>query len=112
MRGNAWLKMKLLAPYGGITRIRFKGSSENFRTSQHIGSPACRFENRTRGWEVNARIMINPASEQRAGGSALLFEVAPERNYPADLAGAACLMLVWKMASHFPSSIFQTVPAL
>jgi hypothetical protein len=26
MRGNAWLKIKLLAPYGGITRIRFKGS--------------------------------------------------------------------------------------
>ena len=46
MREKAWLKLKtaspvtdLLAPYGGITRIRFKGSSELLRTSQPVAPP-------------------------------------------------------------------------
>jgi hypothetical protein len=39
MRENAWLKIQLLAPYGGITRIRFKGSSDLSDLSA-IGSPA------------------------------------------------------------------------
>jgi hypothetical protein len=35
MRGNAWLKVRLLAPYGGITRVRFKGSVAAATLSAH-----------------------------------------------------------------------------
>jgi hypothetical protein len=44
-----------LASFGGITRIRFKGSSDFSRTSQPGGSPALSFsgENKTRLNEVN-----------------------------------------------------------
>ena len=51
MRGNAWLKFELLAPYGGITRIRFKGSSETFRTSQPLAPPLCLFRIEPEGWK-------------------------------------------------------------
>jgi hypothetical protein len=44
---------RLLAPFGGITRIKFKGSS-HYRTSQPLGSPALLFQNRTTPGEVNA----------------------------------------------------------
>ena len=50
MRDHAWPN-ELLAPYGGITRIRFKGSSDRSDLSA-IGSPAL-FQNRGRGGEVN-----------------------------------------------------------
>ena len=33
------MAIELLAPYGGITRIRFKGSSEFLRTSQPMAPP-------------------------------------------------------------------------
>jgi hypothetical protein len=40
MRGSAWqTDFKLFAPYGGITRFRFKGSSDLSDLSA-IGSPA------------------------------------------------------------------------
>ena len=51
---------KLLAPYGGITRIRFKGSSESFRTSQPLAPPLCRSQDRARAAEVNARKAARP----------------------------------------------------
>ena len=52
MAGN----LELLAPYGGITRVRFKGSSEYFSDLSAIGSPAITFtESYTSGrrFEVN-----------------------------------------------------------
>ena len=36
----------LLAPFGGITRIRFKGSPVNLPDSQPLGSPALLFQNK------------------------------------------------------------------
>lgn len=55
-------EFKLLAPYGGITRIRFKGSPIGNRRTElsAIGSPALSFQNRTRAGEVNARNAARP----------------------------------------------------
>jgi len=52
-RKNAWPN-ELLAPYGGITRIRFKGSARLREHSQPSGSPALfRFQNKTGSQQVN-----------------------------------------------------------
>src|SRR3954465_3828288 len=56
MRGNAWPKDQLLAPYGGITRIRFKGSSDRSDLSAN-GLPRFRKEHKTHEREVNAQLV-------------------------------------------------------
>jgi hypothetical protein len=44
---------ELRPSFGGITRIRFKGSSDFFfGPLSHYGSPALRFQNKTRVREV------------------------------------------------------------
>ena len=54
MRGNAWLKTSLFAPYDGITRIRFKGSSDLSDLSAN-GSPALA-KDKTEQPQVNAEL--------------------------------------------------------
>jgi hypothetical protein len=52
MREDAWpTRLELFAPYGGITRFRFKGSSDRSDLSA-IGSPALP-QNRSAWGEVN-----------------------------------------------------------
>ncbi len=50
----AEMPVRLGPPFGGITRIRFKGSPVNLPDSQPLGSPALLFQNRTTPGEVNA----------------------------------------------------------
>ncbi len=63
-------KLKLLAPYGGITRIRFKGSpmsaSPNRTLSQWL--PRNNYRNQTSGrwFEVNAAIPKSSAPKTNA----------------------------------------------
>jgi len=49
--------VRLAPPFGGITRIRFKGSPAPFQQSADLsaicGSPALRLQNKTRVREVN-----------------------------------------------------------
>ena len=59
MRGKRMAEIQLLAPYGGITRIRFKGSSETSRTLSAIGSPACCSEYDRERSEVNAAMRLD-----------------------------------------------------
>ena len=57
---------RTLAPFGGITRIRFKGSSD-FRTSQPLRLPRINYvQNRTTRGEVNAgRIVAGVCLKRR-----------------------------------------------
>ena len=101
----------LLAPFGGITRIRFKGSPANLPDSQPLGSPALLFQNRTTPGEVNATKNCSgvcPKHQILCNYGSLL--PAP-CSFPY-LSAAACFTLVWKMACHPPFAIFQTDPAL
>jgi hypothetical protein len=74
--GIAWLKSPVrhptLAPFGGITRIRFKGSSN--WTSQPLRLPRCVEENKGAPCKVNdeqlARSSLgHPANLQVIGGT-------------------------------------------
>jgi hypothetical protein len=55
-QSHAWLispvRHRTLASFGGITRIRFKGSPASHRTLSHCGSPALRLQNKTRKKDV------------------------------------------------------------
>src|SRR6266576_6160345 len=79
-----------LAPFGGITRIRFKGSPASHRTLSHRGSPAVVLlaQNRTRICEVNV-------SGPRKGGCRLPTRwgqrVPPDGDADASLSGGRCL---------------------
>ena len=125
---------RTLAPFGGITRIRFKGSSD-FRTSQPLRLPRINYvQNRTTRGEVNAgrivagvclkrRILERRLAEaplQRAAPlpAAFVFLILfaaemlrASRSFPYFVA-ASSFILVWKMACHPPFAIFQTDPAL
>jgi len=110
----------LLAPFGGIIRIRFKGSPVNLPDSQPRGSPAL-FAFRIRPARCKSmprRIVaaFAPNAESSRGawhkrlynyGSLLLAPCS----FPY-LSAAACFTLVWKMACHPPFANFQTDPAL
>ena len=110
----------LLAPFGGIIRIRFKGSPVNLPDSQPRGSPAL-FAFRIRPARCKSmpgRIVaaFAPNAESSRGawhkrlynyGSLLLAPCS----FPY-LSAAACFTLVWKIACHPPFAIFQTDPAL
>ena len=109
----------LLAPFGGITRIRFKGSPANLPDSQPRGSPAL-FTFRIRPARcksmprrIVAAFVPNAESLKGARRGERLY------NYDSLLpalsrycAAAACFMLVWKIAIHVPFSCFHTEPAL
>jgi len=108
----------LLAPFGGITRIRFKGSPVNLPDSQPLGSPALLFQNRTTPGEVNAtKNCSGVCPKHRILGrrsprpAPLELGLAAPCSFPY-LSAAACFTLVWKMACHPPFAIFQTDPAL
>src|SRR5438552_8216461 len=174
----AEMPVRLGPPFGGITRIRFKGSPANLPDSQPRGSPAFNYvQNRTGSGEVNVhqprpaiaattqtdlckrerrtfriqhcgapnrcsgawvkrRIFQKGARRgerlynQRppiCGRHARLYNLwldrgAPVRDAAKDgrygvAAGVAavapsCFALVWKIASQFFPSFFQTDPAL
>ena len=108
MRWNhAWLSCQSVPgpPFGGITRIRFKGSvPKQFGALSATRLPRTFFlaQNKTPVNEVNAAYA---AHFSMTGSAANLLM----RIYPPPAAG---FMLVWKMAIHFPFSCFHTVPAL
>ena len=97
----------LLAPFGGITRIRFKGSPVNLPDSQPLGSPALLFQNRTTPGEVNATKNCSGVCTKRLFNYDALLP-AVSRYCDA----APCFMLVWKIAIHVPFFCFHTEPAL
>ena len=97
----------LLAPFGGITRIRFKGSPVNLPDSQPLGSPALLFQNRTTPGEVNATKNCSGVCTKRLFNYDALLP-AVSRYCDA----APCFMLVWKIAIHAPFFCFHTEPAL
>jgi len=125
---------RTLAPFGGITRIRFKGSSD-FRTSQPLRLPRINYvQNRTTRGEVNAGRIVagvngndfwlekkcTRPSLQRAAPlpAAFVFLILfaaemlrASRSFPY-FAAASSFILVWKMACHPPFAIFQTDPEL
>ena len=86
--------------------LRGRPAISSDRTLSHW-LPRSVVQNRTRAGEVNAR---NAACPDRLAAS----EITCGRYsfFCASVAGPACSTLVWKMASHLPFSIFQTVPAL
>ena len=63
-QSHAWLILpvqhRTLAPFDGITRIRFKGSPLQTDTLSHCGSPAVLLlsQNRTRTSEVNLTVVV------------------------------------------------------
>ena len=77
------VRHRTLAPFGGITRIRFKGSSD-VRTSQPCGSPALQFQNKTGTAQVNG-VNLAPELYVRSGLSLLrcfLLRVRMENRQP------------------------------
>jgi len=124
----AWLtspvRPRTLAPFGGITRIRFKGSSN--WTSQPLRLPRIVFSVRIRPdptKSTNANIAARPPRRMRAKqtattkldglseSNALGYGELKTRIYPAGVAPVSCFTCVWKMASQLPFSNFHTVPA-
>jgi len=116
MRGkNAWLRLAVrlrtwrsaigpavyLAPFGGITRIRFKGFVQD--VSAVSAPPLCwkvrRMREEVKGKSSNGR--IPPRLPFLILNSSFLLYFA-----------ASAFMLVWKMAIQTLFSIFQTVPQL
>jgi hypothetical protein len=90
------VRHRTLAPFGGITRIRFKGSPASHRTLSHCGSPAAFLnQNKTQMCEVNGRD-IAPRCPDAATQSGMRLSLAKllTRNYPAGVAAVASFMFV------------------
>ena len=114
----AEMPVRLGPPFGGITRIRFKGSPVNSPDSQPLGSPALSFRIEPRPVKsmpgtIVAAFVSNAESLKGACRGERLF------NYDALLPAvsrycdaAPCFMLVWKIAIHAPFFCFHTEPAL
>jgi len=99
-RNYAWLT---LAPFGGITRIRFKGSapkSLGALSAKRLPRTFFRGQNKTGINEVNAACA--PHSVRCAVQSAISFPLTKllTKTYPAGVAVVSCFIFVWKMASH------------
>jgi hypothetical protein len=113
------VRHRTLAPFGGITRIRFKGSPAFRQTLSHCGSPALCFLARIRLACAKSITCIGSRHVYRcrnlnAAQSAMQLPAAKllTRIYPAGFAAVSSFMFVWKMANHAPFSFFQTDPEL
>jgi hypothetical protein len=96
------VRHRTLAPFGGITRIRFKGSPVSHRTLSHCGSPAVCFLVRIgpapaksiicsgrQACHLRTPMQLARLPLQPAPQSALPFAAAKQRLYPAgDVCGA------------------------
>src|SRR5438552_5746130 len=110
---------RLLAPFGGITRIRFKGSPVSLPDSQPRGSPAlfvfrirpARRKSMPRRIEVAFDTNAESLKDARHGEALYNYDT-PAPALSRYCAAASCFMLVWKIASHVPFSCFHTEPAL
>ena len=111
----------LLAPFGGITRIRFKGSPANLPDSQPLGSPALLFQNKTTPGEVNATKNCSGVCTKRRILERRLPRQAPLQLWLALLAPCSFPLFRRGLLFHVgvenghampPFSCFQTEPAL
>ena len=127
-RSRAWLtspvRHRTLAPFGGITRIRFKGSPlplSRDQTLSHCGSPALCFFVKI-GLAIAKSMVATCCSvkcivcerqcRRRTAIATRWLWLDWRRGYPAGFVAGSSFMFVWKIASQSCPSFFHTDPAL